>query len=53
MNDLLRTRDPKKMYAVCGYLYYLLETLSKLPNWKGKVYRGIPKAHMHLIKEKY
>ena len=42
LNHTLQERNPEKMQTWAGYLYFLQSALSKFPDMKAIVYRGIP-----------
>jgi len=42
LNNILRKRTPANVRKWVGYLYFMQKALSKLPNLKVVVYRGVP-----------
>eukprot|EP01106_Pelomyxa_sp_JSP_P010373 TRINITY_DN2767_c0_g2_i1.p1 TRINITY_DN2767_c0_g2~~TRINITY_DN2767_c0_g2_i1.p1 ORF type:complete len:425 (+),score=106.97 TRINITY_DN2767_c0_g2_i1:467-1741(+) len=60
LNTDLRERKVKGKYSLAhkmrlwlGYLYYLFQALSLLPNYQGEVFRGIGIGALEKIKEEY
>eukprot|EP01123_Difflugia_compressa_P000285 TRINITY_DN10371_c0_g1_i1.p1 TRINITY_DN10371_c0_g1~~TRINITY_DN10371_c0_g1_i1.p1 ORF type:complete len:116 (-),score=19.06 TRINITY_DN10371_c0_g1_i1:18-329(-) len=44
LSQMLRQRNNEKLNQWKGFLFYFQQGLSKLPNFEGTVYRGVPNA---------
>jgi hypothetical protein len=53
MNNLLRERNTGKIQILKPFIAYLMRGLTKLPVFRGVVYRGIPQSQLDLVRSSY